>query len=153
MSGAIYKAILCPTDFSDAARASILEALQLAEKTGATLTLLHVIRGTALDEENDPEMQAFHEELEEKARQQMEMLVPEEHREGIQCSIVRGNPVEEILRAVQQSAPDLLVIGSHGLTGVGGGPFGSTGQALVVLSPIPVLVIKPEGYRPEIPTP
>ena len=152
MSTAIYKTMLCPTDFSDAAGAPVKEALRLAELTGAKLTLLHVIHGTALDGEDDPEMQAFHRELEQKARQQMELLVPEARRDGTQCSIVRGNPIEEILRAVQQSKPDLLVIGSHGLSGISGGAFGSTGQAMVLLSPVPVLVIKPAGYRPEIPT-
>jgi nucleotide-binding universal stress UspA family protein len=146
-----YNHLLCATDFSEAAVAPVEEALRLAGVWDARLTVLHVIVETALeDEDEDEEMEAFYAELQAKAEERMSALVPEEQRSGVDCLILRGEPVREILRTIVTGDVDLVVIGSHGMSGAGVGPFGTTGQAVAVFSPVPVLVVKPQGYDPRV---
>lgn len=145
---ALYRSILCPTDFSPASRTPLEEAKRLARSGDGRLLVLHVIHETALDEEGDQEMEEFYDELHQKAEERMRELVPEAEGDRITCLVLRGQPVREILRTAVQEDVDLVVIGSHGMTGVEAGPFGSTGRAVVLLCPVPVLVVKPEGYDP-----
>jgi nucleotide-binding universal stress UspA family protein len=146
---AVYQHILCPTDFSEACRAALDQAMRLAASLEARLTVLHVIHDPALDEEEeDEEMRAFYAELQARAEERMAELVPPGARGGIDCRIQRGEPIREILREVMTEGVDLVLLGSHGKSGVEAKPFGTTARALVVLSPAPVLVVKPEGYDP-----
>jgi nucleotide-binding universal stress UspA family protein len=146
-----YRHILCPTDFSEASEAPVQEALRLRELWDARLTVLHIIHETALDqEEEDEEMRAFYAELQSRAEERMARLVPPARRDSVSCVIQRGEPIREILRNVVSEEIDLVVIGSHGMSGVESHPFGSTGRAVVLLSPVPILVVKPEGYDPRL---
>jgi len=141
--------ILCPTDFSEACRGPLDQAMRLAASLEARLTVLHVIHDPTLDgEEEDEEMRTFYAELQARAEERMAELVPVEKRRSITCLIQRGEPIREILRAVMTEGVDLVVMGSHGQSGVDAKPFGTTARALVLLSPAPVLVVKPEGYDP-----
>lgn len=145
MSDPLYRRLLCPTDFSEASVAPLIEALRIARATGAELTVLHVIHETALDDEEEPdeEMQAFHAELEEKAEERMREIIPQDRRDEVRCVILTGQPVREILRVAVEQVADLVVIGSHGASGVRRDVWGSTGRAVSLLSPVPVLVVRP----------
>ena len=146
---AIYGSILCATDFSQASLAALTEALRLAEEGGARLTVLHVIHETAL--EGDEEMESFLEELQAKAEERFVEVVPDGVRErlSVECVIARGGPVREVIRAAVQGKHDLVVIGTHGAGGSSERGPGSTGQGILILCPVPVLVVKPGGFATE----
>ncbi len=55
-----------------------------------------------------------------------------------------GNPVEEILKYAEQNRVDLIVIASHGHSGITRWAFGNTVQRVIQASTVPVLVIKPD---------
>jgi universal stress protein A len=56
--------------------------------------------------------------------------------------VIRGLPYEEILKFVKENNIDLIVIGTHGRTGIDRVIFGSTAQRVVRHSPCPVLTVK-----------
>jgi universal stress protein A len=53
-----------------------------------------------------------------------------------------GNPYEEIVKAAKEFAVDLIVIGSHGYTGLGRLVLGSTADRVLQYAPCPVLIVK-----------
>ncbi len=142
------KCILVPVDFSDASRAAASYAAQLAEPLGAELVLLHVIASI----------------------EQVEVLL--EHRPGpIDWSTARDDAaavaedklltlgvaigVENVRRIVREGAPapltadtaeeidaDMVVVGSHGRTGLRRALLGSVAERTCRLSPVPVLVVR-----------
>ena len=63
--------------------------------------------------------------------------------------VVLGHPVEEILRLAQDQKMDLIVIATHGRTGLPRFLFGSVAEKVVRLAPIPVLVVTTEHGKPE----
>lgn len=64
-------------------------------------------------------------------------------RGAAQAKVVDGQPAEEILRVAREEAVDLIVMGTHGRTGLPHILFGSTAEAVVRGAPCPVFTVKP----------
>ena len=150
-----YRNVLLATDFSAAARAAADHAEALASSTGATLHLLHVIEefsyweSFALQHFPSPEII---EELENNARLALEDLAREAELGGGAISVVRhGKPFLEIIRAAREIEADVLVIGSHGQSGLSETLFGSTAERVVRKAPCAVLVVRDPEHRFEMP--
>lgn len=146
--------ILFPTDFSDAAHYAGRYAALLARKLGASLHVLHVppvvappspLIITGLD---FAELQRQG-RLEAEARLQ-KLLVGEEYR-GLNVKMtVAGVMVEdEILAAAEES--DLIVMGTHGRTGLSRTLLGSVTEKVVGTAPCPVLAVKHPEVTTELP--
>jgi nucleotide-binding universal stress UspA family protein len=85
------------------------------------------------------------EHLEETAARDLPAFSKSEEFEGLEVEdvIARGEPAAEIVRAAEEHGAGLIVISSHGRTGLGRILFGSTAESVVRHARCPVLVVKP----------
>jgi nucleotide-binding universal stress UspA family protein len=142
-----YRNVLLATDFSAPAREAAAHALALAEATGATLHLLHVIEEFSYWEsfslKTFPSSDVLG-ELESNARLALDDLFEEEERGGlrVETHVRHGKPFVEIIRAARDLEVDVVVIGSHGASGLAETLFGSTAERVVSKAPCAVLVVR-----------
>ena len=142
--------ILLPTDFSECGNYALAYAASLARKFGASMICLHVIEpivptvGYSGMTEPLP-IADITEQLEDSAERELPKLAECEECEGIDIEelIVHGEAASEIVRVARERDVDLIVIASHGRTGLGRILFGSTAEAVVRHASCPVLVVKP----------
>ena len=141
------KKILFPTDFTEGALAALPHAVDLAKSYKAKLCLLNVIydmsTSTGL---HIPHISfdALYDEMEKSAKKELENFGGEV-REGltdVEYSVVRGVPYEEILKFAAEQGVDLIVMGTHGRSGIDRVIFGSTTEKVVRNSDCPVLTVK-----------
>ena len=78
------------------------------------------------------------------ATEQLDALVAEIRRQhpGTKGVLARGVPWREVLTTIEQSKPDLVVMGTHGRRGVGRAILGSVAEKIVRMSPVPVLTVR-----------
>lgn len=145
------KKILCPTDFSEHSRSSLLYACELATKFQAELHLLHILQdlvtivpeaGMSFVPPGD-----YMEQMQISATQALEK-VPGEGFSGATVRAVRtGAPFVEIVRYAREQQIDLIVISTHGRSGLAHVLLGSVAEKVVRKAPCPVLTIRPEGHQ------
>jgi universal stress protein A len=139
--------ILVPVDFSAGSEAAVEWAQALAKAFGAQLVLLHVI-DTSADALiggpggvlAPPPPAALYDQLREAARTAMAALaarVP-----GASALIREGSPRHEILATAAGVKADLIVMGTHGRTGLAHLLFGSVAEHVVRHAPVPVFTIR-----------
>jgi len=142
--------ILLPTDFSGCADFALPYAAAIARATKATIICVHVVEPvvpavgyTGLAEPMP--IADISEQLEDSAERQLPKLAECEECAGLDLEeiIVHGDPAAEIVRVAQEQGVNLIVISSHGRTGLGRMIFGSTAEAVVRHASCPVLVVKP----------
>ena len=142
------KRILCPIDFSDSADHAMRYASALSETFGAELTLLHVVAPVvaALPGETalPDTLQADIDELTDACRNRLEQTVGKLAASGltVQHKVLNGVPFIEIIRYARDAETDLIVMGTHGRTGLGHLLIGSVAERVVRKSPCPVLTVK-----------
>ena len=144
--------ILVPVDFSDHSAAALQFAAKLAESLGAALIVLHVIHDpgempgyysrlveqTQLERIDDAAEQAFSEFLvRELAASPGSLSLPQ-----ADSFMVLGLPVTRILEVAEELAPLMVVMGSHGRTGLDNLIIGSKAAQVVQLCPFPVTIVK-----------
>jgi nucleotide-binding universal stress UspA family protein len=140
--------ILCPVDFSESADHAMRYAVALAETFGAELTLLHVVAPMIAALPGDislpATLQTDIDELETACRERLEQLVGKMAPNGVpvQHKIINGVPFVEIIRYARETETDLIVMGTHGRTGLGHLLIGSVAERVVRKSPCPVLTVK-----------
>lgn len=142
--------ILLPTDFSDCASFALPYAAGIARATGASLLCLHVVEtavpavGYAGMSEPLP-IGDLSEQLEDSAERELPKIAAGEACAGLNVEeeIVHGDAATEIVRVAKERGVDLIVVSSHGRTGLGRILFGSTAEAVVRHATCPVLVVKP----------
>jgi len=145
-----YKKILFCTDFSSYAQAALPYAIDLAKKYGATLHLLHVYQDAghiaefelSSDTKSDYVRVAhlMGKEMEERLDALCQRIV--EELGSCERKMVRGNAYIEIARYAREMGIDVIVMGSHGLSGLEHVLFGSTAERVLRESPCNVLIVK-----------
>ena len=144
------RTILLPTDFSECAAHAVPVAAQFARGAGARLLCLHVVEpavpavGWSPVAEPLP-LAVITERLEDSATRELPKLARAAECEGLDVEevIAHGEPASEIVRVARERGADLIVISSHGRTGLGRILFGSTAESVVRYAHCPVLVVKP----------
>ncbi|HLA12330.1 MAG TPA: universal stress protein [Pyrinomonadaceae bacterium] len=144
------RTILLPTDFSECGNSALVSAASLARKFGASILCVHVIEpivptvGYSGMTEPLP-IADITEQLEDSAERELPKLAECEECAGLDIEelIVHGDAASEIVRVAKERNVDLIVIASHGRTGIGRILFGSTAEAVVRHAACPVLVVKP----------
>lgn len=141
--------ILFPTDFSVLANESLDHALELAQKHGATLHMLHAVVLHA-DDPNDPahlfpDAEEIRQRLEEIAERRMADQI--ESRDAGQVEVVRAqrrgiSTAPVILEHAGEIDADLIVMSTHGRRGLTAALLGSVTEEVVRLSACPVLTIR-----------
>ncbi len=138
--------ILHATDFSRASRPAFASALALAKHDRARLCLLHVLMPPSPFLGN--RLPPSYLELEARARRQAERhlaaLVTDAKRAGVrvEAHLTEGVPAEEILRAARRQRAGVIVIGTHGRTGLGRIFMGSVAARVLQQATIPVLTVR-----------
>jgi len=136
----MYTDILIPTDGSQGAKAALEHGIEIASKWDATLHTLYV--ADARLARSGPLLETLRGEG-RKAVRDVEVT-------GIQAGlavvteIVEGNPHEEILDYVTEYGIDMVIMGTHGRTGLDRVMMGSVAERVVRQSPVPVLTVRRE---------
>lgn len=127
------KKILYPTDFSSYSNQAYFHALGLAETYGATLTVVYV------HAPGSPGDKSYW-------RQQLEQVRPSNPKLSVSHVLLEGDPAGEISRFAAEAGIDVVVIGTHGRTGVDRLVMGSVAERVMREAPCSVLVVKlPKG--------
>jgi nucleotide-binding universal stress UspA family protein len=142
-----FEKILLAIDFSDYSEVACEYALTLAKSFSSSLLVLHVI--------NEPvDLRGFYvphisfeqleQEIEVGAVKMLEAFCNENIKEfnAVKTSVVTGVPYEEIIRVATEQESSLIIIGTHGRTGLDHLIFGSTAERVVRSAPCPVLTIR-----------
>lgn len=138
--------ILVPTDFSAYADQALEYAMALAQALQARLTLLHVFHPSPLSVGEMPPAVLSNalQEMETTAHQRMQATLARVHHAGLQAdsAIIEGMPLQTILDTAQTRGADLIIMGTHGRTGLTHVLMGSVAEKVVRLAPCPVLVTR-----------
>ncbi len=145
---AFYRKILLTTDFSDYSKAAIPHAVTMVRQFDSELLVLHVLEPllTPVDFAWGP--MALSEDWEEqRAGHSQEFLndwVISELPTDISVTpiLAHGTPIREILHTIREQNIDLVVMATHGQTGIAHALFGSTSEKVVRRSPVPVLTVR-----------
>jgi nucleotide-binding universal stress UspA family protein len=144
------KTILFPTDFSNGARAAMDHAISLAKDYNAKLILLYVIQDISIAEWYIPSsisVTDLVEDMQKSAWNEMNKWNTEVSAKvkDVETMVVRGVPFAEIIKTAKNKNADLIVIGTHGRTGIDHMLFGSTAEKVVRKAPCPVLTVRIAG--------
>ena len=139
--------ILIPTDFSESARYAFNYAVDLNKVLKARLYLLHVLQDfTEFSEYNlSPTiLPQLYLEFEESAARKLEDMLEDMVPPEISCGsyILHGVPFYEIIQFARKERIDLIILGSHGRTGLKQVLFGHTAEKVVKKAPCPVLTVR-----------
>jgi nucleotide-binding universal stress UspA family protein len=139
------KTILHPTDFSERSDFAFRLACSLARDYGARLIVLHVLERPLLTYSGvmtAPPPPPPSPEQRQAVRQQLERIKPTDPAIRVEHLLREGNPATAILQVAQERQCDLIVIGSHGRTGLGRLLMGSVAEQVVRKASSPVLTVK-----------
>lgn len=136
------KRILVPIDFSETSEAALKYGIALARAFGAHLYLLHVPEHPGEAAEAEYPIGLF-ETMQNAAHDRLgHLLTDAETRELRPDSTMRmGVPCDEIVRFAQERNIDLIVMGTHGRTGIARVVIGSVAEKVVRKAPCPVLTV------------
>lgn len=139
--------ILFPTDFSETSKYAMRYAIEFAKEFNAELEIIHVL----FDESQivafylpQVTFQNLNLELEESAKKQLEDFIkeyPELNQVNYTTKLLKGTPFIEIIEEAKKFQADMIVIGTHGRSGLEHILFGSTAEKVVRKSPCPVFTV------------
>lgn len=137
--------ILVPTDFSDCANSAALTAIEMARATGATVTFMHIIEDTdsmMYTKKHVPNHE--HEEKVGHMRANLNEWVLNAQHEGVEAYplLILERSRSRIEEFVRKGKFNMIVMGSHGCSGIREWVLGSNAQNVVRHSPVPVLTVK-----------
>lgn len=143
----MYDRILLPTDGGETTDRALAHAVDLADRYGAALHVLYVVDATAFAD--DVSTSTIVSEFEEMGERIVDRVAEEAKEAGIEpvaTAVVRGTPHRTILEYVEDREIDLVVMGTHGRTGLDRYLLGSVTERVVRLSEVPVLTVRgPDG--------
>lgn len=164
-----FKHLLVPTDFSEPANSALRYAIEEATLHHATVTLLHVLPTDARTDVHyvtgapvpgpqgdfDPvaggrvggspllsQPEVVRRDLGEEALTQLRDLIANAFQGQWEVEVAMGHPAETIVRVAQERSADLIVMSTHGRTGLQHVLVGSVAEKVVRLAPCPVLTVK-----------
>jgi nucleotide-binding universal stress UspA family protein len=138
--------ILVPVDFSDASKTAVRHASELAQTYDAQLDLLHVVEQVAYPSAYgvDPGYHSPQEVIPRVEKSLGEMAREELDSENVKVSATVGYGPLTILDYIDENDIDLVVIATHGRTGLERMLLGSVAERVLRRSSAPVFVVKPE---------
>jgi nucleotide-binding universal stress UspA family protein len=150
MRAAVWKRICCPVDFSDASRGAMEVGADLARRFGAELVLLHAypVPGYTFPDGSVVASPRMMQELADQAARHLgEWGKAAEALGNTQVSTATavGEPAAEIVRYAVEQGVDLLVLGTHGRTGLEHALMGSVAERVVRRARCPVLTVRSDG--------
>lgn len=141
--------ILAPTDFSELSNVAVDYAFSMAKPLGAKMIFLHSLEPI----EETSAMTAFYRELytlsKERANTFLNALVQRAKNMGIEAEarLADGPPFVDIIKTAKKVGADLIIMGTHGRTGLSHLMIGSQAERVVRQSPCPVLTVKSPTHQ------
>ena len=144
-----FTRILVPTDFSPAGEAALAAATEMADRFGASIHLLHVLEDPYSTSAYATEVYGFlppglKETWQQNAEKRLEALLPREHgsRSAGSYAVVFGSPARAIVDHARGAGIDLIVMGTHGRSGVAHLLLGSVAERVVRTAACPVMTVR-----------
>ena len=144
--------IVCAVDFSEWSLAAVDLGASIAQESGASLVLAHVIEWPwheppapifeDLPAEQSAALQEYRRYVETRAKKRLEALVPAALAGRCDLRVLNGKSYVELLRVAADEHADLIVLGVHGRTVVDLALFGSTTNHVVRQATCPVLTLR-----------
>lgn len=140
--------VLHPSDFSGASRAAFAKAVELAAANRAELLVVHVLTPVVPLVGDGYVSPKLYEDIEAsaqaQAQKQLDALLTKAKGAGVRARglLVAGVPHERIARIARSKRADLVVIGTHGRTGLAKLFLGSVAGRVVAIAPCPVLTVR-----------
>lgn len=142
------RVVLHPTDFSPASRAAFARAITEARAGGAELLLVHVL-STVMPfvgaEHMSPQIYTdMQRSIRASGQQQLDQLVAKAKAAGarVRGLLLEGTPADAIVRTARAKRADVIVMGTHGRSGLGRLLMGSVAQRVVGSASCPVLTVR-----------
>ena len=140
----MYERILVPLDGSDRAELALPFAEELAAKLGSEIILLCV--SDSAEAEDYAKHEIYLEQITEIAkRAAKKLLTNPEQKVSIRSSVTIGLPAQEIVDYAEQVAVSLIIMATHGRTGVSRWALGSVAEKVMRASTRPVLLVRVPG--------
>ena len=148
-SSLTIRSILVPIDFSVHSKNALKYAIPMARQFTASLHLVYVVEPTIYPADlgfGQVVLPGVEDELRKKGSEELQALIQREIGKTVPAtSAVRtGNPHHEILLEAEEKGVDLIIVATHGHTGVEHMLFGSTADRIVRHATCPVLIIRPQ---------
>ena len=148
----MYKEILVPLDGSELAEAALPHARELAKAFGARMTLLTVVEPISIYPQ--PGMigpvvsvaMNIQEEM-ENAKQYLQKIEENMKAKGLEVRkvVIEGDPASRICDYAHETGADLIVMSTHGRSGIQRWVYGSVADRVLRGAKIPVLLIRPQS--------
>ena len=145
------KKILVPIDFSDNSKKALRYAIPFAQQFKATLILVYIVEPTIYPSDFGFGQVGFpdvEKEMHEKAIGEMSALIDSFVPEKMTARTLVGSgiPFVEITTFAKEEEVDMIIVATHGRTGVEHILFGSTAEKIIRKAPCPVLVVRSEEH-------
>jgi nucleotide-binding universal stress UspA family protein len=149
------KTILLPTDGSECSAKAMTYALSFAKQYGGRIVALHVIdrrweeqTRVAFVEVGQDLTQKIRDGYAEEARRILQEVADAGAKAGVsvETRVVRGIPFDDIVQIGEELPADLIIMGTHGRTGVSHLLLGSVAERVVRRAPCPVLTVRKEEH-------
>lgn len=143
-----YRRVVHPTDFSPASAKAIAQAVRIARENRAELLIVHVMAPIVPMVGDAYISPAAYEALEKSSRQhaqkQLGALVAKAKKAGVRVTplLLEGSAADQIVRAAKSKRADVIVMGTHGRTGLARLFLGSVAERVVGTAPCPVLTVR-----------
>ena len=153
------KKVLVPIDFSDYSKSALKYAVNFAKSFGADITLIYVVEPIIYPPDfsmGQIAIPAVNTEWDQVAQEELSKLAKNEISSDVKVKTIikTGKPFVEIIETASDENIDLIIISTHGHSGVEHILFGSTAEKVVRKAPCPVLTlrepIKGFNYKEEI---
>jgi nucleotide-binding universal stress UspA family protein len=141
--------ILVATDFGTSSLRAVRFAAELAARLEAQLTVLHVVQESPVVYADDPGVAlgfGARDDRERSAKRELDGFLESLARDATRCDgVIRvGDAAREIVAYAHESECDLLVVGTHGRSGISRLLLGSVAERIVRTSRVPVLSVRGE---------
>ena len=142
------RTVMVASDFSQASRAAFARAVELAQANRARLLVMHaltlvapLLSGEYMPPQTWDRIEAANRR---EAQKQIEALVAKAKRAGVRATglVMVGSPYEVIVRAARSKRVDVLVLGTHGRTGLPRFFLGSVATRVLATARCPVLTVR-----------
>jgi universal stress protein A len=143
-----YRKILFATDFSLASETALEYATALARDSGALLLIAH-IEEMPMPYAGGEMYFAQPEYPNPEVRKMLETVVPPDKNVKYEHRLVMGTAAEDVVRLADEEKVDLIVIGTHGRTGLMRVLMGSVAESIMRAAKCPVLTVKQAQHVPE----
>ncbi|MBK7498242.1 MAG: universal stress protein [Ignavibacteriales bacterium] len=141
------KKVLVPIDFSDYSKSALKYAVNFAKSFNAEIILVYVVEPVIYPPDfsmGQIAMPSITTEWDDRAKDELQKLAKSEINEiaNVKTIIKTGKPFVEIIETAKEENIDLIIIATHGHSGVEHILFGSTAEKVVRKAPCPVLTLR-----------